>query len=338
MTRMPQRPLGSQGLVCSAQGLGCMGMTSFTDHFDRAAQEKDSLSAIEAALHAGVNFFDTAWVYQSFGDGGGGNFTNEALLGKAMQRFGREKFILATKFGIVPPSPNCLDGSIAVATQCTVSNAESVLRSQLAESLARLETNYIDLYYVHRVDPWIPIEDTMALLKTLVEDGTIKYVGICACTADELRRAHAVHPITALQIEWSLRERAVECCSILQVARDLGIGIVAYCPLGNGFLTAADAFDKLDEKDVRRQYAPFRGDRLDESKAKAVGFFVHAQEYAQATPAQLALAWLHAQGPDVFPIPGSKSAARVKENAHAVHLHLSCDDVNALARSTGPRK
>ncbi|CAK4214890.1 unnamed protein product [Aphanomyces euteiches] len=318
MAQVPQRPLGSQGLVCSAQGLGCMGMTAFYGNFDRAAQEEESLRTISKALELGINMLDTAWIYQSFGAGGGGNFTNEELVGKAIKQHGREKFVIATKFGLVPS-----------AEGFKISGKEDVLRSQLADSLKRLGTDYIDLYYMHRMDPETPIEDTMRVLKSLVEEGKIKYIGLSECTPSELRRAHAIHPATAIQMEWSLQSRDLEA-AVVPVARELGVGIVAYSPLCRGFLAAIDTFDKLEENDWRRTLPRYSSDKLEQSKAKVARFFEIAKE-KKCTPAQLALAWVHAQGPDVFPIPGTKSSTRIVENAEAVNIHLTPEDVVAIA-------
>eukprot|EP01034_Spumella_vulgaris_P031791 gene31791-39273_t len=190
----PQRALGSQGLMVSAQGIGCMGMTMAYGTFNRAAQEEDNLKTIAKALEIGVTMFDTAWVYQSYGIDGAENTANESLVGKAIAIHGRDKFKIATKFGIVI-GPNGM----------TSSGTEETIRSQLADSLSRLGTDYIDLYYMHRMDPNTPIELTMGVLKSLVEAGTIRYIGLSECTPSELRRAHAVHPISAIQMEWSLQ-------------------------------------------------------------------------------------------------------------------------------------
>ncbi|CAK4068730.1 unnamed protein product [Aphanomyces euteiches] len=328
MVQVPQRPLGSQGLVCSAQGLGCMGMTAFYGNFDRAAQEEESLRTISKALELGINMLDTAWIYQSFGAGGGGNFTNEELVGKAIKQHGREKFVIATKFGNV-----IQDGQLKPCGK------EETIRSQLADSLERLGTDYIDLYYMHRMDPTTPIEETMAVLKSLVEDGKIKYIGLSECTPDELRRAHAVHPITAIQMEWSLQSRDLEE-AVVPTARELGVGIVAYSPLCRGFLTDIDTFDKLEENDWRRTLPRYSGEKLAESKAKVARFFDIAKAKG-CTPAQLALAWVHAQGHDVFPIPGTKSSTRIVENAQAVAIELSQAEVKEIAAAAesveGPR-
>ncbi|CAK4172910.1 unnamed protein product [Aphanomyces euteiches] len=320
MVQVPHRPLGSQGLVCSAQGLGCMGMTAFYGNFDRAAQEEESLRTISKALELGINMLDTAWIYQSFGAGGGGNFTNEELVGKAIKQHGRDKFVIATKFGFVPK-----EGGMVV------SGSEETIRSQLADSLQRLGTNYIDLYYMHRMDPDTPIEETVAVLKSLVEEGKIKYIGLSECTPDELRRAHAVHPITAIQMEWSLQSRDLEE-AVVPTARELGVGIVTYSPLCRGFLADIDAFDNLEADDRRRTLPRYNQEKLAESKAKVARFFELAKE-KNVTPAQLALGWVHAQGNDVFPIPGTKSSTRIVENAVAATLSLSAEEWQEVAEA-----
>jgi len=308
MSIVPQKPVGKCGLVASTQGLGCMGMTAFYGTFDRAAHEEESLRTIAKALELGVNFLDTAWIYQSFGLGGGGNFTNEELVGKAIKIHGRDKFVIATKFGLVPST----DGSRAV------SGKEEVIRSQLADSLARLDTDYVDLYYMHRMDPDTPIEETMAVLKSLVEEGKIRFIGLSECTPSELRRAYAVHPVTAIQMEWSLQSRDIEE-AVVPTARELGVAIVAYSPLGRGFLAELAAFDKLDPSDWRLKLPRFSGENYEVNKKRIERFFEIATQKG-CTPAQLALAWLHSQGDDVFPIPGTKTASRIEENARAVLL------------------
>ena len=199
-----------------------------------------------------------------------------------------------------------------------MSGKEEVIRSQLADSLARLNTTYIDLYYQHRMDPNTPIEETMTVLKSLVEEGKIRYIGLSECTADELRRAHAVHPVTAIQMEWSLQTRDLEQ-DIVPCARELGVAIVAYSPLCRGFLAAMNAFDSLDENDWRRTQPRWSGENYQENK-KMVSRFFDIAAARGCTPAQLALAWVHSQGEDVFPIPGTKSSARVEENARAFSL------------------
>jgi aryl-alcohol dehydrogenase-like predicted oxidoreductase len=284
-----------------------MGMTAFYGEFDRRATEEESLRTIGKALELGINFLDTAWIYQSFGMGGGGNFTNEELVGKALQLYGREKFVVATKFGIAFENGTRI-----------ISNSEATIRSQLNDSLSRLGTDYIDLYYMHRLDISIPIEDTMRTLKSLVEEGKIRYIGLSEVSASELRRAHAIYPVSAIQMEWSLQTRDIEQ-EIVPTARELGVGIVAYSPLGRGFLADVAAFSQLDEKDGRRSMPRYSGENFDENKRRVAKFFEMAQARG-CTPAQLALAWLHAKGEDVFPIPGTKSSSRIVENAKAYSL------------------
>eukprot|EP01038_Epipyxis_sp_PR26KG_P005730 gene5730-7914_t len=323
------RNVGSQGLLASQQGIGCMGMTAFYGSFDRAAQEEENLKTIGKAIELGINFFDTAWIYQSFGQGGGGNFTNEELLGKAIALYGREKFIIATKFGIVP-GPNGVQ----------VSGSEETIRSQVQDSLNRLGISCIDLYYQHRMDRSIPIEQTINVLKSLIDEGKIKYIGLSECTADELRRAHAIHPISAIQMEWSLQTRGIEK-EIVPTARELGVAIVAYSPLGRGLLSGTfKSKDDIDKGDWRLTgSARFQDGNLEANIPNA--FFSIAAKKG-CTPAQLALAWLHSQGEDVFPIPGTKSASRIEENVGALRLvPLSPDEIaeieSAVPEAVGDR-
>lgn len=219
--------------------------------------------------------------------------------------------MLATKFGIYFTA----DG------QTCVSGKDEFIRTQLAESLSRLDTDYIDLYYMHRMDPTTPIEDTMRTLKSLVEEGKIRYVGLSECTPDELRRAHAVHPVTAVQMEWSLQTRDIEK-DVLPVARELGVAIVPYSPLGRGFLADIANIDSMDEHDWRRSNPRFSGENYAENKKRIARYFDIAKRKG-CTGAQLALAWIHCQGDDVFPIPGTKSSTRIEENAKAVQITLS---------------
>eukprot|EP00596_Hydrurales_sp_CCMP1899_P008729 CAMPEP_0119038350 /NCGR_PEP_ID=MMETSP1177-20130426/7239_1 /TAXON_ID=2985 /ORGANISM="Ochromonas sp, Strain CCMP1899" /LENGTH=348 /DNA_ID=CAMNT_0007000845 /DNA_START=139 /DNA_END=1185 /DNA_ORIENTATION=- len=327
MTVVETLPLGSQGLRVSQQGLGCMGMTAFYGNFNRAEQESRSLDTIAKALDLGLNFFDTAWIYQSFGVDGEPNTTNEELLGKAIKIHGREKFVIATKFGIAM-TPKGSMGPMGTP---------EVIRSQLADSLQRLDVEYIDLYYQHRMDPNTPIETTMDCLKELINEGKIGYLGLSECTPDEMRRAHAVHPITAIQMEYSLQSRDIED-QIIDTARELGIGIVAYSPLGRGFLS--DTFSSIED------FTP--GDsRLKRPRWSEENFAKNVQskffEYAakkKCTPAQLALAWLHTKGDDIFPIPGTKSASRIEENFGALKVVLTkeeADEVADIVSSHGER-
>lgn len=218
--------------------------------------------------------------------------------------YGREKFVIATKFGIG-----------ATAEGVFYCGKPDFLRNQLTQSLERLGTDYIDLYYMHRMDPTTPIEETVTALKALVEEGKIRYIGLSECTPQELRRAHAIHPISAIQMEWSLQTRDLEE-SIVPVARELGVAIVAYSPLGRGFLADIAALDSLSESDWRKQCPRFSGENYEENKRRASKFFEIARRKG-CTPAQLALAWVQSRGDDVFPIPGTKSAKRIEENAGA---------------------
>ncbi|CAK4101649.1 unnamed protein product [Aphanomyces euteiches] len=299
-----------------------MGMTSAYEKVHLAAHEDESLRTISRALELGINMLDTARVYQSPGAGGDRMFYNEELVGKAIQQHGRDEFVIATKFGIM-----FNDGKMVV------SGKEETIRSQLADSLQRLGTDYIDLYYMHRMDPDTPIEETISVLKSLVDEGKIKYIGLSECTPDELRRAHAVHPITAIQMEWSLQTRDLED-AVVPTARELGVGIVAYSPLSRGFLADIEAFDKLDASDRRGTIPRFNQDKLTESKAKVARFFELAKE-KHLTPAQLALGWVHAQGEDVFPIPGTKSSTRIVENAQAALIALTAEEWQDVADAAG---
>lgn len=291
-------------------------MTAFYGDFDKDKQEAESLKTFATALELGVNLMDTAWIYQSAGPDGK-TYYNEELVGKAIKIHGRDKFIICTKFGISATRGVC--------------GKEDFIRAQLAESLQRLGTDYVDLYYMHRMDPDTPIEETMTVMKALIAEGKIKYVGLSECTPQELRRAHAVHPITAIQMEWSLGSRDIEA-QVVPTARELGVAIVAYSPLCRGFLSAVDSFDNLSEKDWRKALPRFSGDAYEENKRRVQGFFELATSKG-CTPSQLALAWVHSQGEDVFPIPGTKSSTRIAENAHAIQVlaSLSAEDVKRIA-------
>jgi aryl-alcohol dehydrogenase-like predicted oxidoreductase len=244
-------------------------------------------------------------------------------VGKAIKIHGRDKFIIATKFGI----------TINKDGQRGVDGCEAMILSQLSDSLRRLGTDYIDLYYQHRMDPKTPIEDTMRVLSRLVSEGKIRYIGLSECTPDELRRAHAIHPVTAIQMEWSLQSRDLEN-SVIPVARELGVGIVPYSPLGRGFLTgqfrtAAD----IAPNDYRSKMFPrFQAGNFEENVSKLDKFFEKATVLG-CTPAQLALAWVIAQGEDVVPIPGTKSVSRLLDNFGAVEVasRLTQADVAEIA-------
>jgi aryl-alcohol dehydrogenase-like predicted oxidoreductase len=287
-----------------------MGMTAF---YGSPASEEESLATIGRGLELGLNFLDTAWIYQDFESGA----TNEALVGKALAKFGREKFVLATKFGIKV-------GASGIATD----SSRETIRAQLEQSLQRLNTPYIDLYYQHRPDPNTPIEDVVRSLKELVDEGKIKYIGLSECTPDELRRAHAIHPVTAIQMEWSLQTRDIEA-QVVPTARELGVAIVAYSPLGRGFLSRTfKKVDDLDEKDWRRRQPRFK-EHFDANEKAAAKLEELAAKH-KCTPAQLALAWVHGRGDDVFPIPGTRRATRLEENIGALKIKLSPEECAEL--------
>ena len=307
---MDARALGEQGLRVSAQGLGCMGMSAFYGDRD----DDESLRTLARALDLGVTFWDTSDMY--------GPHTNERLLGGFLADSGRrDEVTLATKFGIKwDPETNTrsVDGSPAYVREC------------IEGSLRRLGVDHVDLYYQHRVDPDVPIEETVGAMGELVAEGKVRYLGLSEAGPETLRRAMAVHPISALQTEYSLWSRDPED-EILPTCRELGIGFVAYSPLGRGFLTGAiTSPDDLEADDYRRFSPRFQGENFQRN----LDLVARIEELATAkdvTPAQLALAWVMAQGEDVVPIPGTKKAARLEENAAAVDVALSADELAAIA-------
>ncbi|MFZ0364522.1 MAG: aldo/keto reductase [Candidatus Cybelea sp.] len=294
---MEQRKLGRQGLTVSALGLGCMGMSIAYG----AADEAEAIATIHRALELGINFLDTAEVY--------GPYTNEELVGQAL-RGRRAGVVVATKFGF-----RFSDGIRGV--DGTPANVKRVAN----ESLARLGIDVIDLYYQHRRDPSVPIEETIGAMKELVEEGTVRFLGLSEVSAYTLRRAHAVHPISALQSEYSLWERGVEE-RILPVARELGVGLVPYSPLGRGFLTGAVNVDALGENDFRRTNPRFSKESA-RVNARIVDLVREVAQECAATPAQVALAWILSRGSDVVPIPGTKRVRYLEENAGALDLRLT---------------
>jgi aryl-alcohol dehydrogenase-like predicted oxidoreductase len=304
---MEMRKLGRQGLTVSAQGLGCMGMTWAYGPTDEA----ESIAAIHEAIDLGVTFFDTAEVY--------GPFTNEKLLARALEGR-RDRVVIATKFGF--------DISPEGRMQGTNSRPEHV-REAVEGSLRRLGTDVIDLLYQHRVDPQVPIEDTVGVMAELVKAGKVRYLGLSEASPATLRRAARVHPISALQTEYSLWERGVET-QILPACRELGIGFVAYSPLGRGFLTGkAQRIEEMPEDDFRRSQPRFTGPNFDHNMALVAAVKEVAAQRG-ATPGQVALAWLLGRGKDVVPIPGTKRRSYMRENVAACAVTLTPEDVAEL--------
>jgi aryl-alcohol dehydrogenase-like predicted oxidoreductase len=305
---IPNRSLGNQGLVVSAQGLGCMGMSEFYGAGDR----DESVATINRALDLGVNFLDTADVY--------GPHTNEELVGAAIKGK-RDGVVLATKFGIVrdPDDP----------TRRSINGRPEYVRACIDASLQRLGLEHVDLYYQHRVDPTVPIEETVGAMAELVQAGKVRYLGLSEAGPETIRRAHATHPISALQSEWSLWSRDLEN-GIVPVVRELGIGLVPYSPLGRGFLTGQiKSAEDFDDDDFRRYQPRFQGENFAKNLELVDAVRAMADEKG-ITAGQLALAWVHAQGDDVVPIPGTKRRTYLEENVAAVDVSLTDDDLKRL--------
>jgi len=304
---MKTRRLGSQGLVVSEIGLGCMGMSEFYG----TADENESIATIHRALDLGVKFLDTADMY--------GPFTNEMLVGRAIAGR-RGEVVLATKFG----NERRADG-----TRLGINGRPEYVRSACDASLQRLGTDHIDLYYQHRVDPTVPIEETVGAMADLVRQGKVRYLGLSEAAPNTIRRAHATHPITALQTEYSLWSRDPED-EILPTVRELGIGFVPYSPLGRGFLTGRfGRFEDLPEGDFRRNSPRFQGENFQKNLELLDRVRAIASEKG-VTPAQLALAWLLAQGEDIVPIPGTKHRRYLEENVAAVDTVLTPEDLKRI--------
>lgn len=295
------KPLGSSGLHTTRLGLGCMGMSDFYGK----RNDEESTEVIQRAYELGIRFFDTADMY--------GPYTNEVLLGKAIVPF-RHDVVLATKFGIVrdPNDP----------TKRGINGKPEYVKSSCEGSLQRLGTDIIDLYYLHRKDPDTPIEETVGAMAELVQEGKIRGIGLSEVNADTLRKAHAVHPITALQSEYSLWTRDPED-GVLEVCRELGIAFVPYSPLGRGFLTGQiKTFEDFEPDDYRRHSPRFQGENFD----KNLQLVKKIEDLATAkgcTTAQLALAWVLAQGDNIFPIPGTKRIPYLEENVGALDVQLT---------------
>ena len=307
---MIQRKL--RDLEVSAIGLGCMGMSAFYGSTDEA----EGVETIRRALALGVDFIDTAQLY--------GPLTNESLVGRAVAGR-RDEYVIATKFN------RRMDGAVPgdMSSVGPQDGSADHVRSSIEGSLRRLRTDYVDLYYQHRVDPNVPIEETVGAMAELVTEGKIRHIGLSEAAADTIRRANAVHPIAAVQTEYSLWSRDPED-QVLPTCRELGIGFVPYSPLGRGFLAGRfTSPDELDEGDFRRTGPRFTGDNLQANLRLADKVKEIAAEKG-VTPAQLAIAWLLAQGDDIVPIPGTKRRTYLEQNAAAVDVRLTADDLTRI--------
>jgi aryl-alcohol dehydrogenase-like predicted oxidoreductase len=304
---MEQRRLGS--LTVSELGLGCMGMSAFYGETD----EEESVATIQRALELGINFLDTAQLY--------GPLTNEELVGRAVKRH-RDEYVIATKF------QRRMDDAVPgdISTVGPLDGSAEHVKSSIEGSLERLGVDHVDLYYQHRVDPDVEIEETVGAMAELVEEGKILHIGLSEAAPETIRRAQAVHPITAVQSEYSVFARDPEV-EVLDTCRELGIGFVAYSPLGRGFLSHRfESPDELAPDDFRRTQPRFQGDNL-EANRRIVAKLEEMAEEKDITPAQLTLAWVLAQGDDIVPIPGTKRRSYLEENAAAVDIELSDEDL-----------
>ncbi|XP_023904734.1 perakine reductase isoform X2 [Quercus suber] len=304
--QIPRVKLGSQGLEVSRLGYGCAGLSYNSPHSNEVG-----CSVIKEVFNRGITFFDTSDLY-------GNNHDNEIMVGKALKQLPREKVQVATKFGII----RLEDGKYGVK------GTPDYVRESCEASLKRLDINYIDLYYQHRVDLSVPIEDTIGELKKLVEEGKIKYIGLSEASVDTIRRAHAIHPITALQMEYSLWTREIED-EIIPLCRELGIGLVAYSPLGRGFFGGKAVVESLPTGSRLAMHPRFSGENLEKNKLLYARFATLAAKHA-CSPPQLALAWLLHQGDDIIPIPGTTNITNLDNNIGSLAVKLTQEDLKEI--------
>ena len=312
---MKTQVIGNSELVASRIGLGCMGMSEWYGPIN----DVESRATIQSAFEMGLNFFDTADVY--------GNGHNEALLGSAVKKI-RNEIVLATKFGFLP-------------SETGLNGRPEYVKQACDASLARLGTDYIDLYYLHRIDPQVPLTETVGAMADLVSEGKVRYLGLSEVSAASLKSAHAVHPITALQSEYSIWVRDIEK-EMMETCRALGVAMVPYSPLGRGFLTGKlSSPEQFGEKDYRKDIPLFQAGNF-EVNLNIVSVLERIAASKNCKTGQVALAWLHAQGDDIFPIPGTKRRTYLKENIESLQVSLSADELSSidrvLAQVQGKRK
>jgi len=308
---MKYKELAKTGEKVSVVGLGCMGMSAAYGKAD----DKESIATLHHALDIGINFWDTADVY--------GNGANEELISKVLVS-NREKIFIATKFGFRIKG----SGDVFVGGETYVDASPNWMKQAVENSLKRLKIDTIDLYYAHRVDPNIPVEETVGAMAELVKEGKVRYLGLSECTPEDLKKAYAVHPITAVQSEYSLLTRGVED-AILPLTKDLGITLVPFAPLSRGLITNKLDVSSLDSTDFRANLPRYQGEYL-ENNQKLAAAFAEFAESKNCTPAQLGIAWVMAQGDNIIPIPGTKRRKYLEENAGAVDVKLTAEDLAGI--------